>query len=259
MYRFLLRPKWIGFHVLVLAGVITMVNLGFWQLDRLDQRQAFNATVEARYDADPRPLAEVLTAEADSDEVEWYPVSATGVYEPESTIRIVNRSQNGFAGDNIVVPLRLADGRVLLVNRGFLVQGTVVPRAPAGEVTVTGHLRPSQARRLGQLSDPASGRLAEAQRIDIDRLAQQLDGDVVSMYVDAYESSPADSEDLQPVVAPDLSEGSHLSYAIQWFIFSACAVVGWVLAVRRSAASRLQQRHPAELLDHVRGDVGRVE
>ena len=43
MYRFLLRPKWIGFHLLVVAAIVTMVNLGFWQLRRLDERQAFNA------------------------------------------------------------------------------------------------------------------------------------------------------------------------------------------------------------------------
>jgi cytochrome oxidase assembly protein ShyY1 len=259
MYRFLLRPKWIGFHLLVLTGVVTMVNLGLWQLDRLDHRRAFNATVEARYDAAPKPIDEVLTAGADPDDVEWLPVTAVGQYQSDRTVRIVNRSQNGFAGDNIVDPLRLTDGRLLLVNRGFLAQGLDLPRPSTGEVTVTGRLRPSQGRRLGQLSDPETGRLAEAQRVDLDRLARQLDGVLLPMYVDAFESSPADSNDLQPVVAPDRSEGPHLSYAIQWFIFAASAVVGWVLAVRRSAASRLQQRHPAELLDHVGGDVSRVE
>src|SRR5262245_7185043 len=176
MYRFLLRPKWIGFHLMVVVLTVTMVNLAFWQLRRLDQRQEFNAAVETRYDATPEPLDSVLTSGTDPDDVEWRPVTATGTYVPEGTIHIVNRSQNGFAGDNIVVPLDLGDGRVLLVNRGFVPLGAVAPDPPSGEVTVLGRLRPSQTRRFGQVSDPDEGTLTEAQRVDIPRFAQQIDG-----------------------------------------------------------------------------------
>lgn len=241
MYRFLLRPKWIGFHLLVVGAIVAMVNLGFWQLRRLDERQTFNAEVEARYDAPPLPIDDLLVPGADPDEIEWRPVTATGTYEPDGTIRIVNRSQNGFPGDNVVVPLDLGGGRVLLVNRGFLAQGLDLPAAPDGTVTVTGRLRPSQERRTGQLSDAAEGTLTEAQRVDIARLAPQVDGDVLPMYVDVFASDPADSDSLQPVLQPDLSEGPHLSYAMQWFIFSVAVAVGWVLAVRKSLRTRRRE------------------
>ena len=93
---------------------------------------------------------------------------------------------------------------------------------PAVDVTVTGRLRPSQQRRLGQLSDPAEGDLAEVQRVDIERLAPQLPGEVVPMYIDLIESDPAEPQPFpEPVIAPELGEGNHLSYAVQWFIFSA--------------------------------------
>jgi cytochrome oxidase assembly protein ShyY1 len=235
MYRFLLRPKWIGFHLLVVVAIVAMINLGFWQLRRLDQRREFNATVEARYDAEPVPIDELLTPDVVPDEVEWRPVTARGTYLGDETVHVVNRSQNGRAGDNIVVPLELADGRLLLVNRGFVPLGVVAPAAPEGGVELVGRLRPSQERRLGQLSDPGEGRLTEVQRVDIPRLAQQLDGELVDMYVDLIRSDPADSPVVEPVTPPDLSEGSHLSYAVQWFIFSICVAVGWVLAVRHSA------------------------
>jgi cytochrome oxidase assembly protein ShyY1 len=234
MYRFLLRPRWIGFHLIVVGAIVAMVNLGFWQLRRLDQRETFNAEVEARYDEAPVPIDDLLVPGADPATVEWRPVTATGTYLPDETVRIVNRSQNGFAGDNIVVPLDLGDGRLLLVNRGFLPLGLDLPPAPEGSVSVTGRLRPSQERRTGQLSDAAEGDLSEAQRLDIGRLAPQLDGDVVDMYVDAFRSQPADSEALQPVIQPDLSEGPHLSYAVQWFVFSIAVAIGWTLAVRKS-------------------------
>ena len=150
MYWFLLRPKWIGFTLGIVLLIVLMINLGFWQLRRLDQRREFNAAVEAHYDAAPQPLDSVLAPGTDPKDVEWLPVTAVGTYRPEGTVHIVNRSQNGFAGDNIVVPFDLGDGRVLLVNRGFLPLGETVPPAPSGEVTVTGRLRPSQTRHFAQ-------------------------------------------------------------------------------------------------------------
>jgi cytochrome oxidase assembly protein ShyY1 len=243
MYRFLVRPKWIAFTLGIVLLIATMINLSFWQLRRLDQRREFNAAVEARYDEPPQPLDQVLTPGTDPEDVQWLPVTAVGTYRPEGTVHIVNRSQNGVPGDNIVVPFDLGDGRVLLVNRGFLPLGEDAPPPPTGEVEVTGRLRPTQTRHFAQLSDPSDGALTDAQRVDIPRLQQQVDGELVDMYVDAFASEPPDSPVLEPVVKPDLSEGSHLSYAVQWFIFSVCAAVGWVLAVRHSATKR---RHEAE-------------
>lgn len=235
MYRFLVRPKWIAFHLLVLFGVIAMINLGFWQLRRLDERQAFNALIEQRYDAPPVPLDELLLPDTDPDDIAWRPVTVSGTYLPDQGILVVNRSQNGRAGVNTVVPLVLDDGRILLVNRGFVPQGFEEPPVPANDVEIVGRLRPSQERRLGQLSDAPEGVLREAQRLDLDRLRAQFDAPLVDVYVDLISSVPAEPERVpEPVVAPDLSEGNHLSYAFQWFIFSIAAAVGWVLAVRRS-------------------------
>ncbi|HSH11190.1 MAG TPA: SURF1 family protein [Ilumatobacter sp.] len=240
MYRFLLRPKWVGFHLLVVAAIVTMVNLGFWQLGRLDERQAFNAVVDERYDAPPLALDQLLTADTDPADVEWRPVTAAGTYLADHTILIVNRSQGGRAGQNVLVPMRLADGRILLVNRGFMPLGTeTAPGVPASDIEIVARLRASQERRLGQLSDAADGELTIAQRVDIDRLAAQMPGDVVPMYVDLIESVPAEVGGApEPVARPTLGEGNHMSYAVQWFIFAAAVAVGWVLAVRRSIATR---------------------
>src|SRR5690606_13918671 len=115
----------------------------------------------------------------DLAEVEWRPVAASGTYLSDETLFVVNRSQNGRAGRNVVVPLRLADGRTLLVNRRFVPLASDVPPVPADDVTLVGRLRRSQERGLGQLSDPAQGELDEVQRVDIPRLASQLPGAVV--------------------------------------------------------------------------------
>jgi cytochrome oxidase assembly protein ShyY1 len=238
MYRFLLRPKWIGFHLLVVAGIVLMVNLGFWQLRRLDQRREFNAKVEARSQISPAPLDDVLVS-GPPYEIEWRIATVSGRYLPDEQFLVVNRSQNGRAGENVVTPMDLGDGRTLIVNRGFVPLSGDVPSAPGGAVEVVGRIRQSQQRRTGQLSDPAEGELDEVQRLDIPRLERQLPGEVVPVYVDLLTSEPPETAGLpEPVVRPPLGEGPHLSYAVQWFIFSVCVAVGWVLAVRRSIATR---------------------
>jgi cytochrome oxidase assembly protein ShyY1 len=242
MYRFLLRPKWLAFHLLVILGIFAMVNFGFWQLRRLDERQTFNALVEARYDAEPLALDQLLDSTTDPDTVEWRPATVSGTYRPDEEILIVNRSQNGRAGLNSVIPLDLDDGRVLLVNRGFVPLSFDIPPVLGNEVDLVGRLRVSQERRLGQLSDKSEGVLREAQRVDLDRLSSQFDTPLLPVYLDLIESVPAEQGGFpEPVVAPDLSEGNHLSYAAQWFIFSVAIAAGWVLAVRRSASNRRRE------------------
>lgn len=239
MYRFLLRPKWLAFHLLVMAAIVLMVNLGFWQLRRLEERRNFNRQVETALDQPTEPLDAVLTPGTDPGAIEWRPVSATGEYLADEQFVVVNRSQEGQAGDLNVAPLRLEDGRILLVERGLVPFGQTAEAPPTGDVMVTGRLRLSQERRRGGLSDPAQGELTEVQRIDIERLAPQLPGDVLPVFLELVSSTPAETGPY-PIAptAPELSERNHLSYAVQWFIFAVCVGVGWVLAVRHSASSR---------------------
>ncbi len=242
-YGFLFRPRWIGFHLLVILGIVAMINLGFWQLRRLDQRRDFNEQVSSRIDLPPQPLDEVLGPGTDPESIEWRSVEAAGHYLPDEQFVVVNRSQGGRAGDLVVTPLELDDGRILLVERGFTPLAEESATAPAGDVEIVGRLRPSQERRRGQLSDPAEGDLTEVQRVDIDRLAGQLPGPVVPMFVELVSSAPAEVGPFpEPVQIPELDEGPHLSYAVQWFIFSVCVAVGWVLAVRHSLRSRTTAR-----------------
>lgn len=247
MYRFLLKPKWILFHVLCVVLVVTMVELGFWQLHRLQDRREFNAQVTERAATPVSPFADVVTPGADPDQVQWRRVTATGTYLPDEQLIEVNRSQDGAAGVNVVTPMRLDDGTVLLVNRGFApspdMTNADAPPAPTGTVQVEGRLRVSDERTFGGFTEP-EGELTQIQRIDIPRLAPQLPTPLAPVYLDLVASRPAD-ENLRPVPDPELTEGPHLSYMLQWWFFSLCVVVGWVLAVRRSVGQRRREAEQA--------------
>jgi surfeit locus 1 family protein len=244
MYRFLLRPRWLAFHLLVAALVVLMVNLGIWQLHRYQDRHAFNTEVRANASQPVVPIDQLVPPGGGPNEsnesIEWRTVDATGTYLADEQVLIINRGQGGVAGTNIVTPLLLRDGRAVLVTRGFVPLTGTVPEPPAGEVTVVGRLRVSQPRGLGGLTDPP-GERTEFQRLDIDRIAEQIDVPVIGWSLDLLQSTPpvdTAAGDPLPLPDPELSDGPHLSYMVQWWIFSLCAVVGWVFAVRRSVRTR---------------------
>jgi len=237
MYKFLLQPKWIATHILVITLMVVMVNLATWQLDRHQQRKDFNATLVQRFEAPVRPLDELLQSGEPAD-IEWLPTAVTGTYLQGEDISLVNVSQNGAAGYDAITPLLLSNGKVILVNRGFLPLVAEFPPAPSGEVSILGRIRATSERRTGAVSDPATGELAEVQRIDIDRLQQQIDGELVPVYVQLLKSTPTEAPTLSTIADPDFSNGPHLSYTVQWFFFALCAAGGWVALVRREVTKQ---------------------
>ena len=242
-YRFLRQPKWIAFTALVLLLVVVMLNLALWQLRRLDERRDRNDRVAAALAATPVPIGN------GQDVAEWTTVSATGTFDPSQQVLIRNRSYRGQPGYHVVIPLVLADGTAVLVNRGWVpLEGDdgqlEVPPPATGEVTVIGHVRPSQRKgRFFSPSDPAEGRLEQLYRVDIPRISEQVPYPLLPVYVELTSQDPPAQPSSEPgaialpvpVPPPDQDDGPHLAYAGQWVLFSACAVVGWVIVVRRRA------------------------
>ena len=241
MYRFLLRPSWVLLHVTVVATIVLMINLGFWQFDRYHERLDFNEIVSARIEAQPQDLNELLleieTGTKSANEAEWLNVFASGEYLDKQTVNAVNRSQGGFSGVDPLTPMRIAGGKQLvLVNRGFIAQSAQNQEsapAPVGTVEILGRVRVSEVRKTGGLSDPSDGVLKEVINIDLKRIGQQIQDLNTEIFIEVLKSNPADSMLLVPIADPILSSGSHLSYTAQWFIFSVFVAAGWVVVVRR--------------------------
>ncbi len=250
MYRFALRPWWIVSHLFVLALVVAFVNLGFWQLRRLDERRDRNAELVARLAEPTQDVATLVPdggAAPDGDQVDDRRVTATGTYRGDEAVLIRGRSLHDSPGSWVVVPLELPDGRVVAVNRGWIRNDgrfTEVPdqytEVPSGEVTVTGLTHPSQERGTLGATDPTGTELTSLARVDLARLDEQVDGDLLPVWVQLTEAEAAapdpSPELLDPPVVDD--QGPHLSYAFQWFTFATIAVVGYPLILRRVARER---------------------
>jgi surfeit locus 1 family protein len=222
-YRFARRPVWIAGHLLVAGLVVLMVSLGSWQLRRLDERRDQNALVEARAALEPVAVGEQLDPSdtgAAADALRFRAVEARGTYAAASVV--VRASQSGASGGRVFSVLDLGGGESVAVLRGFTGQaadGSVeAPPVPAGVVAVDG------------IAIPTS-RLELVSRQALDDLAATAPG-LLPVIVQASES---DHPALEPVPPPDLGEGPHLSYAVQWFLFAAVGVVGYPFLLRRRA------------------------
>jgi cytochrome oxidase assembly protein ShyY1 len=231
MFARLATRRTVLLTVAIAAGVALMLNLAAWQWDRHVDRREFNAALVARLDEPAVPLADLLAL--DPAEAEWRTATAAGEYVGGADLRIVNRSQDGRAGTNAVSLLRLDNGSFVYVVRGFLPLDLEPKDPPSGRVEVTGRVRTSDQRRTGEVSDPANGVLTEVQRLDLGRLAKQVPGELANVSLDLVTSSPADDLRLATVALPGTDLGPHLSYMVQWIMFSAAAIVGWVLVLKR--------------------------
>ena len=211
-----------------------MLNLGFWQLNRLDEKRKFNSVLSTHSSTPVQSLDEAVPAKWNKATSEWLRVSVTGSYDFSKAVTIINRSQDGTAGYNSVVPFTSTNNRTILVNRGFVPLVMEAPVAPTGEIEIIGYLRASQSRSaLGPIDSTEAGN-TEFQRFDIPLISAHFGKTIEPMFLQLITESPAgESQWPAKVALPPLDEGTHMSYALQWFFFCLVAFTAWVVVIRR--------------------------
>ncbi|MEO8422463.1 MAG: SURF1 family protein [Actinomycetota bacterium] len=216
----------------------TCVALGVWQIARLHQRQQFNAAVRAGLSAPAAPLDALLSDGVDPDAVRYRRAEATGTYDIAHEFVLYGRTQSSQAGNHLLTPLRLADGRAILVDRGWVPFELDEPGAPAaapppGEVHVEGVLFSSEGDPPGDVGRGDATQTTMA-KVDLAGIQSQLPYRIAPDYLLLQRQSPAQSDRFpEPAALPELSDGPHLSYAVQWFMFAVIALVGFVVLALR--------------------------
>jgi len=228
--KFLLK-RWFR-HLVIIAGVIFLVNLGFWQLRRLDQRRALNEEILTGLNSPPV----TLTGEpVDPDALHRHRVTVTGTFENDKNMILRTQSYQGQAGIDLVAPLDIAGSdETVLVNRGWLPFEEFEPEARraydvTGEVTIEGIAYRSQLppHSLAPTDpDPEPGQWVDAWfRVEIDKMQKQIDRPLLPVFVEALPGPEPDTTPPIRAEVTDLGEGSHLSYALQWFSFAVILVI----------------------------------
>jgi len=247
--RFLLSRRWVLFLGAVIVLAFGAFRLGEWQFDRLEQREDSNAVIERNLAADPVPASDVLAVgEPVASSEEWRHVTATGRYAEDESIIVRYQTRDGQAGVDVVTPLVTDAGPALLVNRGWAAtenSGTTtpdVPAPPSGEVTVAGWVRADATGDSAQVANQST------RAVSSETIGATVPFPVYGGFVELDTETPPPAEPLTKVEQPDLGEGPHFFYGLQWWFFAALAVFGFGYLVwderrrMRRASSRKQEQ-----------------
>ena len=227
-FGFLLSRRWILFALVVAVLAYATWWLGGWQFRRLHDRKAENAIIRTNEHRAVAPVGDVLRPGRDpSEQDEWRVVSATGTYDTANTVVIRYRTRDGAQGVDAVVPLVTADGTALLVDRGWLetnpngADRDSIPAPPDGQVDVTGYVRANGTGDSTSVSD------LSARAISSDEIGPAIGQPVYGGFVELKSEDPAPKTALEPVELPELNNGPHFFYGLQWWFFGVLAVFGF--------------------------------
>jgi len=217
---------------IVVVAAAVCARLGVWQLHRLDDRRQRNAKIAAH-------LAQeefALTAAVLGDSSAYRRVWVSGVWDFERQVIVVGRPMMGIPGVHVVTPLRLDEQNAILVERGWM------PSPDARAIDLTPLVEGDRATVHGVLLPPVGGPAIPGDEWPV-FVPGVTPGSLAGRF--PYNLMPlvlrrtAAVEGLPPLMRlvplPELTNGPHLSYALQWFAFALIAIVGGIALSRRQS------------------------
>jgi cytochrome oxidase assembly protein ShyY1 len=261
--RFLVSRRWLLFFAIVVLLAYACLLLGRWQWHRLTSTKANNAIIRTNEAAPAAPVEQVLHAGVNPPSADQYKrVSATGTYDVGHTIIVRYQTRDGSSGVDVVVPLVTASGTALLVDRGWvatanqgLTDPSQVPPPPPGTVTVTGDVRQDADGSAAEVVDNSTRAISSSQ------IQPAIGMPVYGGFVELETESPPPATPLSPAGPPDLSNGPHFFYALQWWFFGLLAIFGfgylaWEEKTGRADLRRAQQPAKKPVEQEHRGTAG---
>ena len=235
-WAFAFSRRWAGYFAIATVFAIVCCLLGVWQLNRRAEAWQEIERIDNNYSSLAVPLDSVLTSlDAFEDSQKWTPVLVTGRYLHDEQLLVRNRPYKGSPGFAVLTPLLLDDGRVFIVDRGWVSPGSAqdspdfVPDAPRGTVTVEARLKAAEPNLPGR-SAP-EGQVAT---VELPAIAKILDRPTFTgAYGLLVSEDPAPESRPLAAAKPVRDEGPHLSYALQWFVFAIFGYLGFGYALRQ--------------------------
>ena len=226
------REKFVFLKTIVALALICLCLIAAqWQYNRGIDRHARNSMIEANIAA---PIISLTSAASDLVKNEWRTVSTAGSFDASQTILLRNRYFEGKYGFEFLTLFTSSKGEKFWVDRGWIVAGKdaltapIIPNTPAGTVEISGRLRLDTSLPRGSFfALPASGSGL------ISKWNAQNEVVTEGFYLDLLNGS---TTDLTPNVAaqlPELSDGPHMAYALQWVFFAGLVGYGRIL-IRRA-------------------------
>ena len=236
VFKALFNRQWWWVTLSVILLMIGLARLGIWQLDRLEQRRAENARFEETLASEPLELTPSFSPD-NPDALLHRQATAVGTFDFNAQITLKVQKWRGRSGVHLITPFVFADGETaVLVDRGWIPDQENVPETlhqfDEPRAKVEGFIALSQV--LGRetavvISEPQ----ASWYRVDIEAIQPQMPYTLLPVYLLQL---PNDNQEFPLRAEPeiDLSEGSHLSYALQWFIFSSGLGMAYIIFINKN-------------------------
>lgn len=215
--------------LVLLAALLTMAvtaRMGWWQLDRAQQKLDLQAAIDRQAGRPPLSDAE-LASDARAATEQWYrPVVVGGEWLDHGTVFLDNRQMAGRPGFFVLTPLRLANGDAVLVQRGWVPRDMQdrnrLPQLPlpAGRVIIRARVAPWPSRLVDLGPEPGG---AIRQNIALNDFAAEIH--TLLRPLSLVQLAPEAGADglLRDWPLPAVDVHKHYGYAAQWFTF--CAMI----------------------------------
>ena len=208
-----------------------------WQFNRGLDRQARNDAIEKNTSLTIEPLESLIS---DVKSHEWQTTTITGIFDTSQQILLRNRYFEGVYGFQLLTRFETADGKSFWVDCGWLKAGAnaltppEIPDLPRDEVTIQGRLRLDSSLPRGAFfalpSDGSQGLISQANAQSSTRVSENF-------YLDLLTGDRPELTPAVPAELPELSDGPHMAYALQWVFFGGLVIYGRIL-IRRDVLSR---------------------
>ncbi len=239
--------------LLLAATAITCISLGRWQLSRAQERRHIAAVIQEGRAGERLNLNTYANPESLQP---WRPATVEGIWQPQFSLLLDNRNLDGKPGLWLATPLLLADGKVILILRGWFAR-------PIGTVTGPTVLNPEGVQKIeGELSlrvprlfelwgasersdsslpagwpgqqpsiqlaglEQSTEKLPRLQNIDLDELSKRLG--IKFLPVVLMQKNEIDDGLKRVWPEPSVDADKNMGYAMQWFGFAAIAVIAWL-------------------------------
>jgi surfeit locus 1 family protein len=203
-----------------------------WQYARGVQRHHRNAIISSHTKLAPIQLEKIATS---PQSAEWRMVKTTGTFDSSDQILLRNKYADGKYGFELLTLFHTSDGKSMWVNRGWIAPGTSATSAPelpftsSAILSVTGRLRLDNSLPQGSFFavSRSGGNL-------IEKWNAQKNTRTEVYYLDLLDASDPSMSPITPVSLPELTDGPHMAYALQWLFFGGLVFYGRLLLRRGS-------------------------
>jgi surfeit locus 1 family protein len=229
------KESWSIFKSLVAILLFVLCLWGAqWQYQRGVDRHERNALIKERITQQSIALDQIQNLSSTAQLYEWRIVRAVGEFDAEQQILLRNRYSEGKYGFEVLTLFRVTTGEKFWVDRGWVQAGETaltkptIPSLPLGKVEIEGRIRLDSSLPRGAFFAISAG----GQGI-VSKLNAQSQLETEKYYIDLISGSLPQLTPAVPAQLPELSDGPHMAYALQWLFFAGLIIYGRIL-IRRS-------------------------